>query len=209
MNRDVLCRPFPAEVIRQRPGQKGKTLSYVETHEYIRRLNDGLESWSFEIVRHELLADEVIVVGKLTADGIVKMAFGGAAITKSDTGNELSLADDLKAAASDALKKSASLLGVGLELYGGGTTSVSGASNTETIAGRPRSTGRAVEPDARLTSRQLSAIVSITRRRRMHNDDITRLLQERFSKDALQDLSKREASQLLDEFNAPLQGAAA
>ncbi len=31
----------------------------------------------------------------------------------------MSLADDLKAAASKALKKSASLFGIGLELYGG------------------------------------------------------------------------------------------
>ena len=32
MKRDVLCRPFPPELIKQRQGQGGKTLFYVETH---------------------------------------------------------------------------------------------------------------------------------------------------------------------------------
>jgi hypothetical protein len=41
-------------------------------------------------------------------------------ITKAkETGEIISLADDLKAAATDALKKAATLLGVGLHLYNG------------------------------------------------------------------------------------------
>ena len=118
MKKDVLTRPFAAEQIRQRPGQHGKTLSYIETHAVIARLNEGCDAWSFEIVSHEVQDGEVIVVGKLTADGIVKMAFGGSEVTVDKAGRVVSLADDLKAASSDALKKAASLLGVGLELYG-------------------------------------------------------------------------------------------
>ena len=119
MNKDILTRPFPPEAIKQRPGSHGKSLSYVETHSVISRLNEGCDGWSFEVVRHELHEAEVVVLGKLTADGVVKMAFGGSSITTNQSGEATSLADDLKAASSDALKKAASLLGVGLELYGG------------------------------------------------------------------------------------------
>ena len=53
---------------------------------------------------------------------IVKTQFGGADIKRhasgASSGRPLSIADDYKAAASDALKKCASLLGIGLDLYG-------------------------------------------------------------------------------------------
>ena len=62
--------------------------------------------------------DEVLVLGKLTAEGITKMAFGSMQISRNkDTKAIISLGDDLKAASTDALKKAASLLGVGLYLY--------------------------------------------------------------------------------------------
>jgi hypothetical protein len=60
----------------------------------------------------------VIVIGQLNAGGIVKSQFGSSRITRAkETGDIISLADDLKAAATDALKKAATLLGVGLHLY--------------------------------------------------------------------------------------------
>jgi hypothetical protein len=120
VNREVLCRPFLAEQVRSRPGQHGKTVSYVDVAAVITRLNEGCDAWSFEVVSHKVDADEVIVLGKLVADGQVKMHFGGSAITLDKEGRAVSIADDLKAAASDALKKCASLFGVALEMYGGG-----------------------------------------------------------------------------------------
>ena len=88
----------------------------------IQRLNDAFEAdWSFTITHHEILkeAEEVIVIGELKAGGIVKSQFGSSRITRAEeTGDIISLADDLKATATDALKKAATLLGVGLHLYG-------------------------------------------------------------------------------------------
>ena len=72
------------------------------------------------MTHHEILkeTDEVIVIGQLNAGSIVKSQFGSSRITRAkDTGDIISLADDLKAAATDALKKAATLLGVGLHLY--------------------------------------------------------------------------------------------
>ena len=48
---------------------------------------------------------------------IIKEQFGSSDIKKDKNVKELDYADDMKAAASDALKKSASLLGVCADLY--------------------------------------------------------------------------------------------
>lgn len=48
-------------------------MDYVEGHAVIQRLNDAFEpKWSFEILEHEVLKDldEVIVLGKLTAEDV-------------------------------------------------------------------------------------------------------------------------------------------
>lgn len=194
MKKDVLCRPFPPELIKQRQGQGGKTLSYVETHAVIARLNEGCDAWSFEVVEHQVLDDEVIVVGKLNADGVVKMAFGGSSITRDRDGRPLSIADDLKSAASDAIKKSASLLGVGLELYGGAP-----ADTAPPARATPREPAPA-SPSDRLTGRQFSAIQSVARRHNIDRDQLTGMLDQRFRKTDLGHLSRREASSLLSEL---------
>jgi hypothetical protein len=118
MNRELLERPFLPEQIRQRKGRNG-VLDYVEGHSVIQRLNEALEgAWSFEIVHHEIREEEVVVIGRLTADGVVKMAFGGSQVTRErESGALVSIGDDLKAACTDGLKKCATLLGVGLHLY--------------------------------------------------------------------------------------------
>jgi len=124
MKRDLLEQPFPQSVIKTRRGSFGKSLSYVEGAEYIRRLNDAFDSaWTFEIVEYKQLGKEMMVLGKLTAGSVIKMAFGGSSITTSrDTGELVSQVDDLKSAATDALKKACSLLGIGLHLYSVPTT---------------------------------------------------------------------------------------
>jgi hypothetical protein len=118
MNRELLERPFAPAQIRQRKGRNG-LLDYVEGHSVIQRLNEALEgAWSFEIVHHEVREEEVLVIGRLTADGITKMAFGGSQVTRErESGQLVSLGDDLKAAATDSMKKCATFLGVGLHLY--------------------------------------------------------------------------------------------
>ena len=91
---------------------------YVETAHIIQRLNNAFDgNWSFEVVNHESADGEVIVLGKLTAEGISKIQFGGKAISKFKDGSLVCLADDYKAAASDALKKCSTQFGVALDLY--------------------------------------------------------------------------------------------
>lgn len=192
MKKDVLTRPFPPEQIKERQGQGGKMLSYIEAHNVVLRLNEACdEGWSFEIVEHQILDDEVVVVAKLVADGIVKMSFGGADIGRDRDGRPVSIADSLKAAGSDALKKAASLLGVGLHLHGG---------TDESSVQRRAPSPAPASPNDRLTGRQLSAIQSVARRHNIGRDDLGQMLDERFGKVQVAHLSRREASTFLSEL---------
>ena len=125
---DFLLQRTPKHEIKTRQGRGGLQFSYVE-HGYVtERLNLVFGfNWDFEVTDKQILDDEVIVEAKLTVrtpggQTIVKTQFGGADIKRHasgpKSGRPLSIADDYKAAASDALKKCASLLGVGLDLYG-------------------------------------------------------------------------------------------
>src|SRR5439155_11548300 len=113
MNRALLEKPFEPAQIRQRKGRNG-VLDYVEGHNVIHRLNESLDGpWSFEMTHPEIREDEVLVLGRLSADGITKMQFGVSQVTREKgSGALVSLGDDLKAAATDALKKCATFLGV-------------------------------------------------------------------------------------------------
>jgi len=205
MNKEILRRPFLPEQVKQREGQNGKMLSYIETHAVIERLNEGCDAWSFEVVQHHVYKVEVVVVGKLTADGVIKMAFGGAAITFNNGGKVVSLADDLKAAASDALKKCASLLGVGLELYA--RKSAAGRAPGPRAEGPTRAPARSPEASADIaTGKQIAAIEGICSRKRVSREYLAGLITERTGKRQLNELTRREASSLLSEL-AGLNGA--
>jgi hypothetical protein len=182
-------------------------LSYIETHAVIARLNEGCDAWSFEIVRHEIHDAEVVVLGKLTADGVVKTAFGGSAITRGQDGEPVSLADDLKSATSDAIKKAASLLGVGLELYGGGGGNGHGEKNGSGDGVRPASGNGGVNGGGynaghtdRLTARQLAAIHGAARRNNVSREGVMKLVQAR-GRRQLESLTRSEASEIISELN--------
>ena len=119
MNRQLLEDPFTPAQIKHRKGNFNRTLAYIEAPAVITRLNDAFDgAWSFDILEHHILQEEVLVLGRLTAEGITKTQFGNSQITrKKESGEIISLGDDLKSAATDALKKAATLLGVGLHLY--------------------------------------------------------------------------------------------
>jgi hypothetical protein len=123
----ILTQTTPPNVVKTRKGRGGKTLSYV-SHDYVTRtLNEAFNfAWSFDILSERFIGgdnpSEVVVKGQLTVHGpngdLTKTQFGGSDVKRLKNGNTISIADDLKSAASDALKKCASLLGVALDLYG-------------------------------------------------------------------------------------------
>ncbi len=110
----------PREFIRQRAGRGNKTFTYVEGGYVIARLNQIFSpvGWDFEIVDERIEQKEVVVRGKLT----IKDHKNGYEISKTQYGTKeryagVPLGDTLKAAATDCLKKCASLFGIALDVY--------------------------------------------------------------------------------------------
>lgn len=104
----------------------GVELEYVTGEQVTTRLNDelGFLNWSFRIVEHGIHAeaDECWVLGELTVvlEGrtVARQQFGSQKVKRSRaSGNPMDIGFDLKGAATDALKKCASLVGVGLYLW--------------------------------------------------------------------------------------------
>jgi len=211
MNRTLLEQPFPRELLKTRKGTFGKPFTYVEGAEYIRRLNDAFEGdWSFEVVEHQTLATEVVVLCKLVAGGVTKMAFGGSSVTVNREGEIISIADDLKAAATDALKKASSLMGVGLHLYSEPASETKRVSN-----GHGRSNGNGHRPQqrgnngnngngrSRLTQKQLSAIWGMARSLGRSVDEVRNHTVEAYGVQPEQ-MSKGDASNLITELGEAL-----
>lgn len=121
MNKELkqqLEKAFPAKAIKKRRGPGGKELSYAPVAFYIARLNECFgNGWGFEITAREHHADQVIVEGRLIADGVVKSGIGGAELRRGRDGELMSLGDAFKAASSDCLKRCCRLWGIGLGLY--------------------------------------------------------------------------------------------
>ena len=131
---EKLIAPF--EQIYQKQG-----LSYVTGEQVTSRLNEALgwDAWSFRILEHgyNVEADELWCLGELTipqmAPGvpIMRQQFGsqkpnryterkdqgGNVLNPQQAGKIIDHGFDLKGAATDALKKCATLIGVGLYLY--------------------------------------------------------------------------------------------
>ena len=213
MNRAILEQPFPADVVKTRRGNHGHDLSYVEAAHYIKRLNDAFEgNWSWRIESREISGDQVIVHGVLDAGGVAKHSFGGTTLTlNKGTSAIVSIADDLKAAATDALKKACSLFGIGLELYGIGSETGATSAIRPPLRSVPAT---AVPPNAaprrdeepqtdrnRLTAKQLRALYAIARSRGMTEGELKRTSIERFAV-APEFLSRVDASAFIDSMDA-------
>jgi hypothetical protein len=211
--RELLERPFAPEQIKQRQGNFGQMLDYVEGHEIIQRLNDTFDAdWSFTITLQEIKDNEVVVLGRLSTEGIIKEQFGSAKITKNtETNAVISIGDDLKAAATDALKKCATLLGVGLHLYRNDQAS-NGKNNTQKDSGNGNnhfnkgnggngSNGGNGNGNGRATDKQLKAIFAIAQDKNISNKGVRDLCVDTFGK-VPDYLSKEEASKVIQELSA-------
>jgi hypothetical protein len=172
-----------------------------------------------------------VVLGKLTAEGITKMQFGVSQVTREKNGGALiSLGDDLKAAATDSLKKCATFLGVGLHLYADKPLNRRGAA-TRTNGAPPRTpngpalTGAAT-PDAprpgspdtnghvapspaggRATQRQIDAIVKIALAKGLRPVEVDAVSMRKFNRKPAA-LTVKEASDLIQELSNLTRAAA-
>lgn len=123
VNLEELTKPFPREALKQRRGD-GKSLTYVEGHTVIRRLNAATNNnWNFEVksvdstdVGEDKNHNPRLlwkVRGALTIPGCGTRESIGVQVASLGTGEDL-----IKGAFTDCIKKCATLFGVALELYG-------------------------------------------------------------------------------------------
>ncbi|MDD5309041.1 MAG: Rad52/Rad22 family DNA repair protein [Deltaproteobacteria bacterium] len=212
MNRELLEKPFPVDRIKTRKGGFGQgACTYIEGHEIVRRLNEAFDgAWSFQVAEYRIEAREVIVLGRVIADGVEKMAFGGAAITTGrDSGEAVAVADDLKAAATDALKKAAQLLGVGLYLHVEAEQPVALAETAQgasaaSQAAQPAQAAPQAQGGERLTQKQLQAIWSMGRKLGLGADAVRQRAVELFGAEPEQ-LDRADASILITKLGEEIE----
>jgi len=199
--RKALERPFPKDLHRTRKGSFGKQLTYVETVHFIQRLNEAFAGdWSFNVIEHRILDAEVVVLGKLTASGVEKSAFGGSSITVAkESGEPMSVSDDLKAAASDALKKCSSLLGLGQNLYGMGDDA-----QPEKPA-KPQGNGSKKSNGNVISSRQYAAILALAEKGGYSEAQVKTRILDAYGT-PVEKLDRRTASEVITELNNKVNG---
>lgn len=123
-----LLKKTPEKYVKERPAKGGGKWKYVSGG-YVKKVLNLMFGWDwdFEIMEQIIMHGEAIVKGKLTCriDGrtIVKMQFGNKDIMyrkeADKDGNRipLSIGNDLKSAATDALKKCAAEIGIAADIY--------------------------------------------------------------------------------------------
>jgi hypothetical protein len=120
----ILLKATPKKYVHTRPAKGGGQWEYV-TGGYVRKVLNLMFgwNWSFNIVERFTESGEAVVLGRLTCclpngHTIVKEQFGNKElICKRGTDQPLSIGNDYKAAATDALKKCAAELGIAADIY--------------------------------------------------------------------------------------------
>ncbi len=137
--REEILRPTPLVFIKQKPGRGGKSLNYVEGGYIKSRLRAIFGfNWTFESNLVAPMADmikakEIIVHGRLSIRDpqsgeilCVHEQFGTSPLDTHNyedkkgnykKGDPVSIGDDMKSAATDALKKCAADLGIAMDVY--------------------------------------------------------------------------------------------
>lgn len=201
----ALEKKFDKGDIKSRKGSFGKNLSYIEGHSVIERLNKAFgQMWSFVIKDHLIESGHLIVTGELIipvynnegqlVDRLAKQAYGGKPLTKlkdpkPGVSPYLDLAADFKAASTDALKKAATLLGVGLDLY---------SSDEKEVDTDEESAAVKEDPNKKASDAQTKAIATICKAKKLELADVLKkngapsleALTESKAKDIIQYLNK-------------------
>jgi recombination DNA repair RAD52 pathway protein len=119
----LILKNTPKQYVHQRPAKGGGNWDYV-TGGYVKKCLNLMFGWdwSFEIIDQQIIHKEVVVKGKLTCNSngktIIKMQFGNKDIIyKKGTEEPLSIGNDMKAAATDCLKKCAAEIGIAADIY--------------------------------------------------------------------------------------------
>lgn len=202
MDTAILEKEFDAAQIKRRKGRNGMMLDYIQIPNVIRRLNAAFEYyWSFEIVSFEIMDTEVVVQGKLTAEGMTKSQFGSSLITKSrQNGEKIAIGDDMKSAGSDALKKCATLFGIALHLYSESEAATESETNKEEMSQN--------QGNGTITQEQLAEIKQLRTSLEWKPDQVLDIVERMFGNRDIMAINPVMATNLIAHLQSQGNGAA-
>lgn len=209
--KQIILQRTPDNEIRYRPGRGGVKFKYTDGAYVIRTLNAAFgHRWNFEADNEEIInwngvPFEVRCRGRLTVpiagEMVTKMQFGSQVIEFQKDGKPVTIGDAFKGAATDAMKKCASLLGVALDLYDSdykaenyedSDADTSPQNEADRSDPRPKTLGDLVSP------KQLWMIRNMAREQGVDADEICRA---KFGC-TMEEISKKSASAIIDQLKA-------
>ena len=197
----ALGEVFPKSAIKTRPGGGGKQLSYVEGHTVLHRLNTATgNNWDLAIrsIDTMQLGPKTLMRAHvaLTIPGLGTREHIGVQAVDERGGEDL-----VKGVVTDALKKAATLFGVGLELFGpdyeAGELPAAPprqrnvSQNTVPNAPEPPRNAETPAPaseHATMDQKALTAIFALTKKRNITNDDLHAIVRMRYGVESLKAL---------------------
>lgn len=178
---NLITGKTPKDVVFQKPAGKGTSVDYVPGWWFVQQLNALFGyRWDFEILDKAIGDGACWVLGKLTildnrGNRITKTSFGGSRL-KSISNPAIDIGDDLKSAATDALKKAATLLGIAADIY-----------------------GRRETQEETKSKAQNSALFSIADKKGMNREQLEKFCQEEMYK-SVEELTEVEVLQLINSL---------
>jgi hypothetical protein len=207
---ELLAKPFSPEAVKTREAPGGrKPLSYVEGHTVIHRLNDATGNcWDFRVLDMSSTVtgkdrngnDIVIFTAtvELTIPGLGSRQHVGVQAVRQGAGEDL-----VKGAVTDALKKAATLFGVGLELYGadyeGDRVDHQPTPTQHNAAPGPAQRVPAASGGT-ITDKQIDFALMMQAACHLSDGDFARGLLDNYQVDDLRQLTSRQASDLIDRL---------
>lgn len=211
---DRLRQPFPHDAIKQRAGGGGRALSYVEGFTVIRRLNDACPAWDFAILREWQDGNLLKAHVRLTIPGLGSREHVGVQVVNDRPGTE-----DVQAKGhiTDALKKAATLFGVGLELYGpdyeaGEIAAPQPRQQPQRAQTPPRQPAPASGPanapqrpapgPGLISEKQIRYLFGLAKDAGLSNEDLHAQMYARYRVAHVPELSKQQATDFIDKLKA-------
>ena len=182
---DQLSEAFPPNAIKKRQGGGNQMFDYVETETVIRRLNATVKVWDFRITEIKVIDQLLVVWGEMTIPGLGTRA--GTGVQKLAGGEDM-----WKGAASDCLKKCATLFNVGIDLYGpdleaGEVPNLPPRARTTTQNAIPAESGDGI------TDKQMGMIRALAEQKGVDPQTVRSM----HNKPSAKDLTRQEASALI------------
>lgn len=198
---ESLTREFDRTLHKERPGGRGKMFTYVEGHEYVKRLNETVGEWDFDVITLDAVKiggkDLMIAKVSLTIPGLGRRQHVGVQSLDHNAGEDAMV----KGAVTDGLKKAASLFNLGLYL----------SAKEESVDSHPRPPARedpqSNQPapasygrrqDQAVTVDAKQDLVAAATNKGWNVTDLDRLVAARFKKERYALLSNGEAAWLLN-----------